>query len=73
MKKIPSLPSVRDRLVEKSTVRLIQRLRADMRIYSSLNPLELHARGAEVCRVVLTRDRELKAEYGYCKPSSIEI
>ncbi|KAK4058213.1 hypothetical protein OIO90_000952 [Microbotryomycetes sp. JL221] len=36
-----------------------------MRIYSSLPPLELHARGAELCRVILTRDRALKAQYGH--------
>lgn len=36
----------------------------DMRIYSSLSPLDLHARGAELCRVILTRDRQLKAQYG---------
>ncbi|KAK4054731.1 hypothetical protein OIV83_000655 [Microbotryomycetes sp. JL201] len=36
-----------------------------MRIYSSLPPLELHARGAELCRVVLTRDRALKAQFGH--------
>lgn len=39
----------------------------DMRIYSSLPPLELHARGAELCRVLLTRDRTLKAQFGQCK------
>ncbi|ORY72768.1 hypothetical protein BCR35DRAFT_307547 [Leucosporidium creatinivorum] len=36
-----------------------------MRIYSSLSPLELHARGAELCRVILTRDRGLKSQFGH--------
>ncbi|KDE05008.1 hypothetical protein MVLG_04553 [Microbotryum lychnidis-dioicae p1A1 Lamole] len=36
-----------------------------MRVYSSLSPLELHARGAELCRVILMRDAILKARYGY--------
>lgn len=34
-----------------------------MRIYSSLAPLELHIRGAELCRVILVRDGHLKAEF----------
>lgn len=31
----------------------------DMRIYSSLSPLELHSRGAEICRALLKRDPSL--------------
>jgi hypothetical protein len=29
-----------------------------MRIYSSLSPLDFHARGAELCRVILLRDAD---------------
>ncbi|GAA5919097.1 hypothetical protein JCM1841_005622 [Sporobolomyces salmonicolor] len=36
-----------------------------MRIYSSLSPLDLHARGAELCRVILSRDPQLMALYGH--------
>ncbi|GAA5939920.1 hypothetical protein JCM3775_007150 [Rhodotorula graminis] len=36
-----------------------------MRIYSSLSPLDLHARGAELCRVVLLRDAECMRLYGH--------
>ncbi|SCV68768.1 BQ2448_889 [Microbotryum intermedium] len=36
-----------------------------MRIYSSLSPFELHARGAELCRVILMRDAVLKTRYGH--------
>lgn len=37
----------------------------DMRIYSSLSPLELHARAAELCRVILTRDPTMHAQFGH--------
>lgn len=36
-----------------------------MRIYSSLSPLDLHARGAELCRVILLRDAECMRLYGH--------
>ena len=35
-----------------------------MRIYSSLSPLDLHTRGAELCRVILLRDAECMRLYG---------
>lgn len=34
-----------------------------MRIYSSLSPLDLHARGAEICRALLARDSSLAPYY----------
>jgi hypothetical protein len=37
---------------------------ADMRIYSSLSPLDLHARGAEICRAILARDDSTRSIYG---------
>ncbi|BGP45038.1 hypothetical protein JCM10450v2_000855 [Rhodotorula kratochvilovae] len=36
-----------------------------MRVYSSLSPLDLHARGAELCRVILLRDAECMRLYGH--------
>ncbi|GAA6040766.1 hypothetical protein JCM8097_003287 [Rhodosporidiobolus ruineniae] len=36
-----------------------------MRIYSSLSPLDLHARGAELCRVILLRDASAMQAYGH--------
>ncbi|GJN91877.1 hypothetical protein Rhopal_004902-T1 [Rhodotorula paludigena] len=36
-----------------------------MRVYSSLSPLDLHARGAELCRVVLLRDAGAMRLYGH--------
>ncbi|GAA6056254.1 hypothetical protein JCM3770_007278, partial [Rhodotorula araucariae] len=36
-----------------------------MRIYSSLSPLDLHARGAELCRVILLRDAACMRLYGH--------
>ncbi|GAA5896225.1 uncharacterized protein JCM6883_006840 [Sporobolomyces salmoneus] len=35
-----------------------------MRIYSSLSPLDLHARGAEISRAILTRDESTRALFG---------
>ncbi|GAA6021127.1 hypothetical protein JCM11491_005646 [Sporobolomyces phaffii] len=35
-----------------------------MRIYSSLSPLDLHARGAEICRAILARDESTRALFG---------
>ncbi|GAA5851174.1 hypothetical protein JCM3766R1_005289 [Sporobolomyces carnicolor] len=35
-----------------------------MRIYSSLSPLDLHARGAEICRAILTRDGSTRSLFG---------
>lgn len=35
-----------------------------MRIYSSLSPLDLHARGAEICRTILARDESTRASFG---------
>lgn len=40
----------------------------DMRIYSSLPPLDLHARGAELCRVVLLRDADCMRNFGHRAP-----
>lgn len=37
----------------------------DMRIYSSLSPLDFHARGAELCRVILLRDSDCMQKYGH--------
>ncbi|GAA5911961.1 hypothetical protein JCM6882_004726 [Rhodosporidiobolus microsporus] len=36
-----------------------------MRIYSSLSPLDLHARGAELCRVILLRDVDAMRQHGH--------
>ncbi|GAA5974002.1 hypothetical protein JCM11641_008205 [Rhodosporidiobolus odoratus] len=36
-----------------------------MRIYSSLSPLDLHARGAELCRNLLLRDADLMKLHGH--------
>ncbi|GAA6000340.1 uncharacterized protein JCM10292_001466 [Rhodotorula paludigena] len=36
-----------------------------MRVYSSLSPLDLHARGAELCRVILLRDAGAMRLYGH--------
>ncbi|GAA5853378.1 hypothetical protein JCM8547_002433 [Rhodosporidiobolus lusitaniae] len=36
-----------------------------MRIYSSLSPLDLHARGAELCRVVLLHDADAMRLHGH--------
>lgn len=36
-----------------------------MRIYSSLSPLDLHARGAELCRVLLLRDAGCMRNFGH--------
>ncbi|GAA5979894.1 hypothetical protein JCM10908_001455 [Rhodotorula pacifica] len=36
-----------------------------MRIYSSLSPLDFHARGAELCRVILLRDAECMQRFGH--------
>ncbi|GAA6046450.1 hypothetical protein RTBOTA2_000759 [Rhodotorula toruloides] len=36
-----------------------------MRIYSSLSPLDLHARGAELCRVLLLRDADCMRNFGH--------
>ncbi|GAA5875779.1 hypothetical protein JCM16303_003993 [Sporobolomyces ruberrimus] len=35
-----------------------------MRIYSSLSPLDLHARGAEICRSILARDESTRNLFG---------
>ncbi|GAA6059596.1 hypothetical protein JCM10212_005095 [Sporobolomyces blumeae] len=35
-----------------------------MRIYSSLSPLVLHARGSEICRAILARDEATRAQFG---------
>lgn len=35
-----------------------------MRIYSSLSPLDLHARGAEICRAILARDDSTRSAFG---------
>ncbi|BGP13031.1 hypothetical protein JCM10213v2_000950 [Rhodosporidiobolus nylandii] len=36
-----------------------------MRIYSSLSPLDLHARGAELCRTILLRDAQVMQKFGH--------
>ncbi|TKA51485.1 hypothetical protein B0A53_05540 [Rhodotorula sp. CCFEE 5036] len=36
-----------------------------MRIYSSLSPLDFHARGAELCRVILLRDADCMQRFGH--------
>lgn len=39
----------------------------DMRIYSSLSPLDLHARGAELCRALILRNAECMHRFGHGK------
>ncbi|GAA6010391.1 hypothetical protein JCM10207_005206 [Rhodosporidiobolus poonsookiae] len=36
-----------------------------MRVYSSLSPLDLHSRGAELCRVILLRDAASMQQHGH--------
>lgn len=44
---------------------VVRKSKKDMRIYSSLSPLDFHARGAELCRVILLRDADCMQRFGH--------